>query len=108
MDAVVDYLPSPIDVQGIKGFDPSDESVELERNHLLTIPCRVGFQSGYRPACGAPCLSADLLWFLEAGSTIYNSAFKITRAFWPLMVMHADSAKRKNQLGLVKLLQQLV
>src|ERR1700745_1380261 len=29
LDAVVDYLPSPLDVPPIKGFDPNDKTVEL-------------------------------------------------------------------------------
>ena len=31
LDAVVDYLPSPVDVPAIVGYDPSDESVEIDR-----------------------------------------------------------------------------
>ena len=31
LDAVVDYLPSPLDVPAIEGFKPGDESVELSR-----------------------------------------------------------------------------
>ena len=30
LDAVVDYLPSPLDVPAIKGIDPKDDS-EIER-----------------------------------------------------------------------------
>ncbi len=29
LDAVVDYLPSPLDVPAVEGIDPSDHSVEL-------------------------------------------------------------------------------
>ena len=31
LDAVVDYLPSPEDVPSIVGFDPQDESIEIDR-----------------------------------------------------------------------------
>ncbi|MFR0555953.1 elongation factor G [Pseudoscardovia radai] len=31
LDAVVDYLPSPVDVPAIVGYDPKDESVEIDR-----------------------------------------------------------------------------
>ena len=31
LDAVIDYLPSPLDVGGVKGFDIDDDSIEIER-----------------------------------------------------------------------------
>jgi len=31
LDAVIDYLPSPLDVGGIKGFDVDDDTLEVER-----------------------------------------------------------------------------
>jgi len=31
LDAVIDYLPSPLDVGGIKGFDVDDNTLEVER-----------------------------------------------------------------------------
>ena len=38
LDAVLDYLPSPIDVPSIKGTDVSDESVEIERKPDASDP----------------------------------------------------------------------
>ena len=38
LDAVVDYLPSPEDVPSIVGFDPSDESIEIDRKPTLDDP----------------------------------------------------------------------
>ncbi|MCB5658947.1 elongation factor G, partial [Bacteroides fragilis] len=38
LDAVVDYLPSPEDVPSIVGFDPSDESVEIDRKPTMDDP----------------------------------------------------------------------
>ena len=32
LDAVIDYLPSPLDVGNVKGFDINDDSVEVERS----------------------------------------------------------------------------
>ncbi|HHY87567.1 MAG TPA: elongation factor G [Chloroflexi bacterium] len=31
LDAIIDYLPSPLDIPAVKGVDPRDESVELVR-----------------------------------------------------------------------------
>ncbi len=32
LDAVIDYLPSPLDVGNVKGFDINDDSIEVERS----------------------------------------------------------------------------
>ena len=33
LDAVIDYLPSPLDIEPVKGFKPGDEENEIERKH---------------------------------------------------------------------------
>ena len=38
LDAVVDYLPSPEDVPSIVGFDPKDESIEIDRKPTTDDP----------------------------------------------------------------------
>ena len=38
LDAVVDYLPSPEDVPSIVGFDPQDESIEIDRKPTTDDP----------------------------------------------------------------------
>jgi elongation factor G len=43
LDAVVDYLPSPLDIDAIKGHKPGDESVEIERK-----PRRRAVLAGWR------------------------------------------------------------
>ena len=33
MDAVVDYLPSPLDIEPVSGFTPGKEEDEISREH---------------------------------------------------------------------------
>ena len=71
LDAVVDYLPSPIDVQGIKGVDPADESVELERKPSVDDPLSaLAFKVVTDPHVGRLVYLRVYSGILEAGSTI--------------------------------------
>ena len=100
LDAVVDYLPSPIDVQGIKGVDPSDESVELERKPSVDDPlAALAFKVVTDPHVGRLVYLRIYSGVLEAGSTIYNSAVKSRERVGRLMVMHADSREEKKSAG---------
>ena len=100
LDAVVDYLPSPIDVQGIKGVDPSDESVELERKPSVDDPlAALAFKVVTDPHVGRLVYLRVYSGVLEAGSTIYNSAAKSRERVGRLMVMHADSREEKKSAG---------
>ena len=100
LDAVVDYLPSPIDVQGIKGVDPSDEAVELERKPSVDDPlAALAFKVVTDPHVGRLVYLRIYSGVLEAGSTIYNSAVKSRERVGRLMVMHADSREEKKSAG---------
>ena len=38
LDAVIDFLPSPLDVGEVKGFDPYDQDVEISREAKDSVP----------------------------------------------------------------------
>ena len=49
LDAVIAYLPSPLDVPAIIGFKPGDESVKIERHPDRRRPVRSAWRSRSRP-----------------------------------------------------------
>ena len=62
LDAVIAYLPSPLDVPAINGFKPGDESVVIERHPDDSGPVlRAGVQDRRRPAPGPADLHPALL-----------------------------------------------
>ena len=52
LDAVVDYLPSPLDIPPVKGIDVDDPEEDLMRKRDDDEPfCGAGVQDHDRPVC---------------------------------------------------------
>jgi elongation factor G len=71
LDAVVDYLPSPVDVPSIKGFDPDKgpDSI-IERPAADDAPfAALGVQDHDRPVCRSAHVHPRLLRRHDGGST---------------------------------------
>lgn len=73
LDAVVEYLPSPLDVPPIKGTDPNT-GAEIERHASDAEPfCALAFKLQTDPFVGALTFFRVYSGKVEAGSYIYNS-----------------------------------
>ena len=100
LDAVVDYLPSPLDVEAIKGVDPADESIELERQPSIDDPMSaLAFKVVTDPHVGRLVYLRVYSGILESGVNIYNSTTRSKERIGRLMVMHADSREEKKFAG---------
>ncbi|MDP6666049.1 MAG: elongation factor G [Dehalococcoidia bacterium] len=100
LDAVIDYLPSPLDVPAIKGVDPADESVVLERKPSTDDPVTaLAFKVVTDQHVGHLVYLRVYSGVLEAGATVYNSSTRSRERVGRLMVMHADSREDKKSAG---------
>lgn len=73
LDAVVDYLPSPLDVPPVKGIDP-DTNEEIERSASDSEPfAALAFKLQNDPFVGQLTFFRVYSGTIEAGSYIYNS-----------------------------------
>src|SRR3989339_1908676 len=73
LDAVVDYLPSPMDIQAMKGTDPRTDE-PIERHASDTEPfSALAFKLQSDPFVGQLTFFRVYSGTLEAGSYIYNS-----------------------------------
>ncbi|MBC8453075.1 MAG: elongation factor G [Chloroflexi bacterium] len=100
LDAVVDYLPSPMDVEDIKGVDPSDESIQLIRKPSADEPlAALAFKVVTDPHVGRLVYLRIYSGTLETGTNIYNSSTRSRERVGRLMVMHADSREEKASAG---------
>ena len=91
LDAVVDYLPSPLDVPPIKGSDVNDPGVELERKANDAEPfAALVFKIMTDPFVGQLCFIRVYSGKLNAGESIYNVSKGKRERVGRLVKMHAN------------------
>ncbi len=90
LDAIVDYMPSPIDVPAIKGVNP-DTDEEVERHSSDTEPfSALAFKIATDPYVGKLCFFRVYSGTLSAGSNVYNSTKGNTERIGRILQMHAN------------------
>ena len=100
LDAIVDYLPSPIDVPAIKGFDP-DKGIDaiIERPARDDAPfAALGFKIMTDPFVGQLTFIRVYSGVLTAGSTIYNSTKQKSERIGRLLKMHANKREEIKEV----------
>ena len=90
LDAVVDYLPSPVDVLAIKGVkEGSDE--EVVRNSSDAEPfSALAFKVANDPFVGTLTFTRIYSGVLEAGTSVYNSVKGKNERIGRMLEMHAN------------------
>ncbi|MFA5311226.1 MAG: elongation factor G [Candidatus Omnitrophota bacterium] len=90
LDAVKDYLPSPLDVPAIKGIHPETGEFE-EIKALEKAPfCALCFKVATDPYVGKINYVRVYSGTLEAGSYIYNASKRIRERVTKIVKMHAN------------------
>ncbi|WAM34424.1 elongation factor G [Caldicellulosiruptor morganii] len=90
LDAVVDYLPSPVDIAAVKGFSP-DTGEEIERRTSEDEPfCALAFKIMSDPYVGKLTFLRVYSGILHAGSYVYNSTKNKKERVGRLLQMHAN------------------
>jgi elongation factor G len=100
LDAVVDYLPSPVDVPAIKGFNPDKgpEAIE-ERPARDDAPfAALGFKIMTDPFVGQLTFIRVYSGVLTAGSTIFNSTKQKNERIGRLLKMHANKREEIKEV----------
>ncbi|MDD7401232.1 MAG: elongation factor G [Eubacteriales bacterium] len=90
LDAVVDYMPSPLDIEAIKGINPNTE--EEEKRHASDEEpfSALAFKIMTDPYVGKLCFFRVYSGTLEAGSYVYNSSKGKRERIGRLLMMHAN------------------
>jgi elongation factor G len=90
LDAVVDYLPSPLDVPPIRGIHP-DTGEEEERSPMNGSPLSaIAFKIMSDPYVGQLTFLRIYSGTLTSGSSIYNSSKRKRERIGRLLKMHAN------------------
>ena len=90
LDAVIDYLPSPLDVPDIQGVDPKTESDSTRKASDSESFSGLAFKIMTDPFVGQLTFFRVYSGKLEAGSYVYNSTKKVRERIGRLLLMHAD------------------
>ena len=93
LDAVIDYMPSPVDIPAIKGVNP-DTDEEDERPADDNAPfSALAFKIMTDPFVGKLCFFRVYSGMIEAGSAAYNSTKGTRERFGRILQMHANDRK---------------
>ncbi len=100
LDAVVDYLPSPLDIPSIEGLDPSQsEDVPLERKASDDQPfAALAFKIMTDPFVGQLTFFRVYSGVLTSGSTIYNATKQRSERIGRLLKMHANKREEIKEV----------
>jgi len=90
MDAVVNYLPSPLDLPPMKGEDSEENVVEIAPNDSKKV-AGLAFKLMTDPYVGKLVFYRVYQGTLEKGSTLYNPRTRKSERVSRLMVMKADA-----------------
>ena len=93
LDAVVDYMPSPLDIPAIKGVNPNTEAEE-ERPADDNGPfSALAFKVMTDPFVGKLCFFRVYSGKIETGSYVLNSSRDSKERLGRILQMHANSRK---------------
>jgi elongation factor G len=100
LDAVVDYLPSPIDVPAIKGFDPNKgPDAIVERPAADNAPfAALAFKIMSDPFVGQLTFIRVYSGVMSSGSSIYNATKQKTERVGRLLKMHANKREEIKEV----------
>ena len=93
LDAIIDYMPAPVDVEAIKGVNP-DTGAEEERPSGDDQPfAALAFKIATDPFVGKLCFFRVYSGKVEAGTTVYNSCKDKDERLGRILQMHANHRK---------------
>ena len=89
LDAIVYYMPSPIDIPHIKGTDPDGNEVEVKTSDKEPFAA-LAFKIATDPFVGKLCFFRVYSGTLEAGSTVLNSNKDKKERIGRILQMHSN------------------
>ena len=98
LDAVVAYMPSPLDIPAIKGIDANSDA-EIERKASDSEPfAALAFKIMTDPFVGQLCFFRVYSGVLNSGSYIYNSTKGKKERIGRLLKMHANKREEIKEV----------
>jgi len=98
LDAVVDFLPSPLDIQAVKGINPSTSAEDLRRPDDAEPFSALAFKIMTDPFVGQLAFVRVYSGCLNAGTYVYNSTKDKKERIGRLLKMHANKREDIKEL----------
>ena len=90
LDAVVDYMPAPTDVEAIKGVNPDTDEEEVRHSTDDEPFSALAFKIATDPFVGKICFFRVYSGTVDAGSGVYNSVKQNRERLGRILQMHAN------------------
>jgi len=99
LDAVIDYLPSPLDIPAIEGHQPHHDATHIERAASDEAPfAALAFKIMTDPYVGKLTFFRVYSGVLAAGSYVYNSTKDRKERVGRLLQMHANKREEVEEV----------
>ena len=91
LDAVVDFMPAPTDIEDIKGVNPETDEEDVRHTGDNEPFAALAFKIATDPFVGKICFFRVYSGTVDAGSTVYNSVKGQRERLGRILQMHANS-----------------
>ncbi len=99
LDAIIEYMPSPLDIENIKGVNP-DTDEEEERITGDDQPfSALAFKIMTDPYVGKLCFVRVYSGTLKAGTVVYNAVKGTRERIGRILMMHANHREDADEIG---------
>ena len=90
LDAIVDFMPAPTDIESIKGVNPETEEEEYRHSSDDEPFSALAFKIATDPFIGKICFFRVYSGSVDAGSSVYNSVKDNRERIGRILQMHAN------------------
>ena len=97
LDAVVDYLPSPVDIPPVEGYNPVSQKTETRATDINAALAGLAFKIQTDPHVGRLTYVRIYSGTLKSGSYIYNATKDKMERVGRLLLMHANKREEIEQ-----------
>ncbi len=99
LDAVIDYMPSPLDVENIKGINPDTEEEEERITGEDQPFSALAFKIMADPFVGKICFIRVYSGSVKSGSVVYNAVKGGRERMGRILMMHANHREDVDEIG---------
>ena len=90
LDAIIDYMPAPTDIEAIKGVNPDTEEDEVRHSSDSEPFAALAFKVATDPFVGKICYFRVYSGTVDSGATVYNSVKDNKERMGRILQMHAN------------------